>query len=143
MTSPICPDAGVVIRLVTGFEHAEAVRASFEDAVASGRRLVAPALFGFEVANGLHRYVMAGTLTSSEARAALEAALTLGIEIVNSPALHARALAIAEQLGMAAAYDAHYLAVAESQSADLLTVDRRLAGWAERLGVPARLIEAE
>ena len=136
MTSPLCPDASVVLGLVTGFDRADAVRAALDEAVEHGGRLVAPALIGYEVANGLHRYVVAGSLTSGEAREALDAALGLGIEAFLDPTLHTRALAIAAELGQAAAYDAHYLAVAEAHAARLLTVDRQLAGRAERLGVP-------
>jgi len=44
VTSPICVDASAVIRLVTGFELADAIHEVFEDGVASGRSLVAPAL---------------------------------------------------------------------------------------------------
>lgn len=135
VNSPICVDASVVIRLVTGHAHSETVRDRVAHWIATGRRLVAPALFGFEVANGLHRYSVAGELTHDEVREAMAAAMALGIELDRSPTLHARALAIAERLAMPAVYDAHYLATAEAEGAELHTFDGRLAGWAEAMGV--------
>lgn len=136
MVSPLCLDASVVVRLVTGFDLAGPIHAVLADANVRGRGLVAPALFGFELANALHRYAMSGTLTAIEAREALEAGLALDVDLVHGPALHLRALDIARHLGMTAAYDAHYLAAAEARAAALVTVDQRLASAAERLGIP-------
>jgi len=41
--------------------------------------------------------------------------------------LHRRALQLAEALSLPAAYDAHYLALAERVGAEFWTTDRRLA----------------
>ena len=135
MTSPICVDASVVIRLVTGSADAEVVRERFARWIATGRPLVAPALFAFEVANGLYRYAVAGALTDGQAQEALAAALALGIELEPLPSRHARALDIARRLELPATYDAHYLATAEARGATLYTFDARLEGWAKALGV--------
>jgi len=137
VTSPICVDASVVVRLVTGQERAEAVRDRFAGWYAAGRPLIAPALFGCEVANGLHRYVAAGAMSFEDARAALGAALDLGVEIIQHPAVHTRALVLAHQLGMPAVYDAHYLAVAEARDAVLYTLDVPLVRLAAAAGIAA------
>ena len=79
-----------------------------------------------EVVNALHRYVHHGMLLPEEASDALEAILGLGIELRSDAELHPRALALANKLGLAAAYDVHYLALAERLGAEFWTADRRL-----------------
>jgi predicted nucleic acid-binding protein len=66
--------------------------------------------------------------------------LRLPIRLVHDPALFPRAFDIARTLGWAKAYDALYLATAEHESAELLTVDRRMRVAARRLGIRATLV---
>jgi predicted nucleic acid-binding protein len=56
----------------------------------------------------------------------VEAALQLGITLHGDAALHRRALALAEHLELSAAYDAHYLALAERLGTEFWTADQRL-----------------
>lgn len=88
---------------------------------------MAPSLLLFEATNALHRYVAAGILESEEAREALEVILDLGIAFDADPLLHAKALQVAAHFRLPAAYDAHYLALAQANSAELWTADMRLA----------------
>jgi len=53
--------------------------------------------------------------------------VTLPIELHGDEALHQRALELAARFTLPAAYDAHYLALAERFRAPLWTTDRRLA----------------
>jgi predicted nucleic acid-binding protein len=78
------------------------------------------------VSNALHRYVVHGELLPEEALEGLEAALDLGITLYGDRELHKRALRLAERLSLPAAYDAHYLALAETLGAEFWTADRRL-----------------
>ena len=48
------------------------------------------------------------------------------IEIYNPAWLHRQALILADAFGLPAAYDAHYLALAEHFECELWTADRRL-----------------
>ncbi len=93
---------------------------------AEGRFIVAPALIFYEIVNALCRYVVAGYLMAEQAEEALEALLALGIHTESDEALHLRALQIAHRFGLPAAYDAHYLALAERPGAEFWTADRRL-----------------
>jgi predicted nucleic acid-binding protein len=96
--------------------------------------IAAPTLLYYEVASALRRYVHVGELQSSGVDEALDAALGLGVVLIGDDALHRRALRFADQLGLAAAYDAHYLALAERLDAELWTTDARLVrGLAGRL----------
>ena len=47
------------------------------------------------------------------------------LELHQPPGLHVRALQLASQLNQKAAYDAHYLALAESFGCELLNADER------------------
>jgi predicted nucleic acid-binding protein len=77
------------------------------------------------------------TSSSDSLWAALDAVLDLPIATNAEPSVHRRALSIAQSLGLKAADDAHYLALADLLDAPLLTVDRWLALRTE--GTPYRV----
>lgn len=58
---------------------------------------------------------------------ALQAALALPVRLYGEADLHRRALDMAQRLALPAAYDAHYLALAEWLGGSMWTADRRLA----------------
>ena len=60
--------------------------------------------------------------------------MSLGIVLHQTPGLHGRALKLASQLGQGAAYDAHYMVLAENLGCDLWTADRRFHRAAEAAG---------
>jgi len=55
----------------------------------------------------------------------LDGLLASGIELRESRSIYSRALELVDQLQQAAAYDAHYLALAETLNCDLWTADER------------------
>ena len=122
----ICVDASIVVPLITHGPSGSPFTAAWRQWHQSGLKPVAPSLLIYEVVNALHRYVHHGMLLPGEASDALEAALGLGIDLRSDAELHPRALAMAGKLGLAAAYDAHYLALAERLGAEFWTADRRL-----------------
>ncbi len=124
-SSQICVDASLVIRLVADPSDIK-VRALWEQWDTEGRKLAAPTLLFYEVGNALFQYERAGLMSSSSVRAALEAALSLPIELYGGSDLHRLAVELAEHFSLAAAYDAHYLALAESLEAEFWTADARL-----------------
>jgi predicted nucleic acid-binding protein len=126
----ICVDANLVIRLVVDPSD-ESIRPLWEEWEAARRQLAAPSLLYYEVTNALHRYQTLGYMSTLSVQLALEAALALPLHVHREPGLHRRALALAQRLGLPAAYDAHYLAVAEQLGGELWTADRALAQAAQ------------
>ena len=90
-----------------------------------GSQLAAPPLMPFEVANALHRRVLRGELTVGVAADLMQDLMSLGVAFHATPNLHSRALELASQLKQGAAYDAHYLALAESLGCEVWTADQR------------------
>lgn len=91
-----------------------------------GYVLAAPTFLYYEVSNALHRYVWHGDLSPEDAAQAMEIALEMRLSLHGDADLHRRAMGIARQFALPAVYDAHYLALAERQGAELWTADRRL-----------------
>lgn len=83
-----------------------------------------PHLADSEVANALRSQVLRGTANEREARRALDRWARLGIRRFAVHGLLARVWALRENL---TAYDATYVALAETIGCELLTADRRLA----------------
>jgi predicted nucleic acid-binding protein len=124
--SPLCVDANLVIRLVAD-PGDEQVRSTWERWDADNRRIAAPTLLFYEVSNALYRYQRAGMMSRAAVHLALRAALALPLRLYGEPELHTRALDLASRLSLPAAYDAHYLALADWMGAEFWTADRRLA----------------
>lgn len=59
-------------------------------------------------------------------RRALQYAIRLPIDLIIDSSLHAEAAEIAIEFDLAAAYDAHYLALSERLAAEFWTCDKRL-----------------
>jgi predicted nucleic acid-binding protein len=121
----LCVDANLVIRLIAD-PNDEAVLQLWERWDAEGRQLAAPALLYYEVTNALYRYRRMGLMGPSSVRLALQAALSLPLHLHQDVGLHRRALDLAERFDLPAAYDGHYLALAERLGAEFWTADRRL-----------------
>ncbi len=94
-----------------------------------------PALWGYEVVSGLRKAITSGVLTEKEAYGAVEDLWALDLqEIPATPGRHRQALAWAERLGQAVAYDAQYLVVAEELDAPFWTADKPLSTGARATG---------
>lgn len=124
--SPVCVDANLVIRLVVDPDD-EIVRSKWELWDGENRLVAAPKLLFYEVSNALYRYQRAGMMSGEAVRLALRAALSLPLRLHGEPELHTRALDLAERFSLAAAYDAHYLALADWLGVEFWTADQRLA----------------
>ncbi len=82
-------------------------------------------LLPMEVANALHKHVIAGDITFLDANALMSRFLTIGVQLIYRARLHARALEIASELRQGAVYDSYYLALAEALDCDMWTADSR------------------
>ncbi len=90
--------------------------------------LLVPVLLAYEIANGLYRKARSGEITLNRAKEALAAVLLAGLQFDFSSdlALSMRAIELADQYKLPAAYDAHYLALAEREGCEFWTADMRL-----------------
>ena len=121
----ICVDASVAIKWVLVEEYSEEALALSAAAVQRGEAVVAPQLLLFEITNVLRQRIRHG-LALADATRLLGAFVNRPMSLGSPPGLHERALAIADTYGLAAAYDAHYIALAQHLDCDFWTDDRRL-----------------
>ena len=137
-SSTVCVDANIVIQRVVS-NTAEDL---WETWVGSGVRLIAPTLLYYEVTNGLYRYLKAGIFSLETVEKTLRAAMALPIELVGEADLHQRAKDLAAKYNLPAAYDAHYLALAERLEVELWTADARLFNAVQPFGIEwVKLVE--
>jgi predicted nucleic acid-binding protein len=125
-SSTLGVDASLVVRFVTNAPDA-AIKARWRIWHEIGQDFVAPNLLCYEVVNTLHRLTRAGEIPAQGAQTALDTAFRLPIQFHHDLDLHWQALAIAGRLTLPAAYDVHYLALAEREGIEFWTADRRLA----------------
>jgi predicted nucleic acid-binding protein len=118
-------DASLVIKAI--LPNPEFARCQAALAQLQNRRLVAPALWVYEITSTLAKAVHFGQLTASEGRLALHQAMSLGVQVILPDETQAR-LAFDQTLHLkrAAAYDSFYLATAQALEADFWTADQRL-----------------
>lgn len=117
-------DASVVTKWLVDEDDSDKAHALLEAWDGEGIRPTAPGFLPAEVTNALHRRVVRRDLTVEEA-AVLLARLAPRVELQEPPGIHARALQLASELGQGAAYDCHYLALAEALECELWTADER------------------
>ncbi len=124
MNGLVVVDASLACKWLVLEADSEAATALAERWVREGTRRIGPYLLPVEVANVLHQRVRRGELNRMEAHQLLEG-LCAGVELVQRPELHTRALALAGELGQGSVYDSHYLALAELERCELWTADAR------------------
>ncbi len=122
----ICVDASFIARLLVGTPEQSQWETLWIQWHESASLIVAPTLLYYEISNALHRLTVANQLTIAQADQALSDALSLEIQLYGNNELHQQAIALARQLNLPAAYDAHYLALAQRLEAEFWTSDRRL-----------------
>jgi predicted nucleic acid-binding protein len=122
----VCVDASLVVKLVVEEVFSSEARTLWRGWQNEGREIAAPSLLRFEVTSVLRKQVVRGLRTTAESRQALELALAFEIEYVEPVSIHLRVFELADRLDRLAAYDAHYLAVAEYLACDFWTADERL-----------------
>lgn len=127
MNSMICIDASVVVRMLIASEAESAgLWAQWDVWEAAGQTFAAPSLMRYEVTAAFYRYQRAGQLSAESTQQLLAAALAFPVVYYGDVELHSIALALATEHHLPAAYDAHYLALAQRLGSELWTLDARL-----------------
>ncbi|AFY31078.1 type II toxin-antitoxin system VapC family toxin [Calothrix sp. PCC 7507] len=122
----ICVDANFVVKLISNTLETSPYLTLWNNWEQTQTQIIAPTLLCYEVTNVFHRIKLAKQLLNTEAQEALNNALNLPIQFYSDRQLHQQAWEIAQQFNLSAAYDAHYLALAQRFQADFYTGDKRL-----------------
>ena len=125
MNEFVVVDASLAVKWLVEEEDSDKAHAVLQSWVTQDISRLAPYLLPFEVANALHRRVVRGDLSVGESSRMIARLLGSRLELHQTPGLHVRALEMANRLKQGAAYDAHYLALAESFDCELWTADER------------------
>ncbi|NKE73629.1 type II toxin-antitoxin system VapC family toxin [Candidatus Manganitrophus noduliformans] len=138
----VCVDASFALKLVIPEPESEDVAAMWEEWQTTGRNVVSPWLFAFEVLAVLRRKVFRKELSSTEGRRAWEILSDLAIELRHHDALWIKAWELASKYDRPTTYDTAYLALAHLVKCELWTADRRLVNAVGRKDTRIRLIES-
>lgn len=125
MNDCVVVDASLAVKWVLQEPYTDEALALAGEWAVVGVNPVAPGLLFVEATNVLHRRIVLGHISLSEARRLLNGLLSLGIQIRESPQIHVRAMELAHELGKSAVYDTHYLALAGILECELWTADER------------------
>ena len=124
--SLVCADSGILVKLVVAEEDSDRADALWEQWKEDGVKVVAPGLLLFELTSVLRKKVHRGLLDPEEGERALDMVHWLPVQVLTPSDLHRRAWELAARFNRRAAYDAHYLALAEMMNCEFWTADRRL-----------------
>jgi predicted nucleic acid-binding protein len=124
--SPVCIDANIVVKLVVPEPDRPLALALWGKWLNEDREIVAPYLFSFEVTSAIWRKAQRRFMSVEEARQAVREAFALGVRQLHPPGLSLKAFDLAARFNHPAAYDAHYLALAEMVQGEFWTADERL-----------------
>lgn len=140
-TAEVVVDASLALKWVVEEPYSTEARTLLQDWGNHRRKLLAPALFLYEVANALAKRIQRRQFTLEQAKERLRFFLQSGPLLQQIGAVHPRALELMERFGLPTSYDAHYLALAEFQRCECWTADERLwntvkkeLGWVRWVG---------
>lgn len=125
MRDQVVVDASLAFKWLSADVHSEKAHALLQSWEARDTELAVPYLLPFEVSNALHRRVARGELGVAESGELLGSLLSSRLKLHSTPSLHNKAIELASLLKQGAAYDAHYLALAEWLGCELWTADRK------------------
>ncbi len=126
MTSWVCLDSGIVLKFVLPEADSHQAKALWQSIIASRQQPVAPLLFPFEVTSTLRKRSYRGDISEKFSLSALRQILSLQIKFTSFDNIHEQAWQLAARFDRPAAYDAHYLALAEHLGCEFWTADKRL-----------------
>ena len=109
------PDSDIALSLLAEWTKRETV-------------IIAPALLAYEATNTFHRHIRGGKIGFEDARRGLEEIIftAMVFDFSQNPSSNLKAMEFAQRFGLPAAYDSHYLALAEREGCEFWTADTRL-----------------
>ncbi len=120
-------DANIAVSLVIYVDYTPTCRALMRAVARAQTPICVPMLWEYEITSTLRKFQAAGRLSANEAETGLIQLSQLKIERIPPDInLHKRALSWAASANQMVAYDAQYLALAESLGAEMWTADKRL-----------------
>lgn len=123
----IVVDANITVALFVNLPYSNKSESMFRLWRMQDAQLHAPALWPAEVASALRKMVAVGQMSFDDARLSLSHLEKFSIQVVLPDSdLLDRSLVWADRLNQIVAYDAQYVALAESLSAEFWTADQRL-----------------
>jgi predicted nucleic acid-binding protein len=127
MAQKIVIDANLCVALIVPLAYSAAAARKWRSWESARVSLYAPTLWEYEIVSALRKAMVAGMINPDKTESALQRLFILGVEVVSPDVeLHRSALQWSERIMQPVAYDAQYLALAESLQADLWTADKRL-----------------
>jgi predicted nucleic acid-binding protein len=137
---PVCVDASAALAWLLPHQSGAHARQAWIHLLDSGERLFAPPLFLAECTSVIREASFDGILTPAGAAEAVATLLELPVTLVMERSIYGRALELANRFQLRRAYDTQYLAAAEVENCDLLTVDRAMYLHSRELGIRAELL---
>ena len=125
-TSVVCADAGLALKLVLPEPDSGLARDLWERWKAERALVIAPTLWGYEIVSVIRNRAHRGQIPAEVEEEALAVLQGLPVQLMAPVGLHRRAWELARQFDRPAAYDAHYLALAEMAGCPFWTADERL-----------------
>lgn len=128
MNDVVVVDASLALKWVLSEEDSKTAITLLQSWNIEKTEVIAPALFTYEATNILFRQVVTGKLSYDEALKLLTKLFSIGIllNFAQHKEISKRAMEISHRFGLTAAYDAHYLALAEYTKCEYWTADTRL-----------------
>lgn len=125
LSESVVVDANLVFKWLIEEEYSDIAHELLKHWENCGVSRAAPYFMPVEVSNILHQRVKRSEISIDEGVRLIGKLLSSGIELRHSLDIHRRALELASELGQGAAYDAHYLALAEILDCEMWTADER------------------
>jgi predicted nucleic acid-binding protein len=128
MTDVVVVDASLALKWVLSEADSSTAITLLQRWNTDNMEVIAPALFIYEATNILYRQVVTGKLSFDEVKKLLTKLFSIGIllNFAQYREISIRAMELSDRFGLPAAYDAHYLALAEHEKCEYWTADTRL-----------------
>ena len=124
--SLVCVDASLALKLVFQETDSSKARQLWGEWAAQGFLIIAPSLWIYEISSVVRNRVHRGMLQSDLEFASLETLWKMPVQLLNPSGLSRKACRWARHFNRPAAYDSHYLALAEMAACAFWTADERL-----------------